>query len=77
MNKHAADNVMVWACMAACETGTLVFIDDVNADRSSRRNCEAYRAILPYQIETNAAKLIGTCFTAKMDNDSKWSEKAT
>ena len=44
-------------------TGSLVFIDDVTADRSSRMNSEAYSATLSAQIQLNAAKLIGQCFT--------------
>ena len=42
--KHGG-SVMVWACMAANGTGSLVFIDDVTADKSSRMNSEVFRAI--------------------------------
>lgn len=35
-----------WACMAASEIGSLMFIDDMTADSSSRKNCEVCRAIL-------------------------------
>lgn len=34
--KHDGGNVMAWAWMAANEPGSLVFIDDVNADKSSK-----------------------------------------
>ena len=57
--KLAGASVMAWACMAANGTGSLVFIDDVTADRSSRMNSEVYRATLPAQIQSNATKLIG------------------
>lgn len=36
-----------------------MFIDDLNADRSSRINSDMCRAILAAQIQPNAAKLIG------------------
>lgn len=31
-NRLGGSSVMVWACMAANETGSLVFIDDVTTD---------------------------------------------
>ena len=49
---------MAWACMAANGTGSLVFIDDVTADRNRRMNAEVHRPILSAQIQSNAAKLI-------------------
>ena len=55
----------------------MVFIDDVTADRSSRMNSEVYRALLSAQIQQNAAKLIGQCFTVQMNNDPKNTVKAT
>ena len=48
---------MAWACMAANGTGSLVFIDDVTAGRSSKMNSEVYRAILSAQLQPNATKL--------------------
>ena len=39
---------------------SLVFIDDVTADRRNKMNSEMYRALLSAQIE-----LIGWCFTAQ------------
>uniref|UniRef100_A0A3P9K0U6 Transposase Tc1-like domain-containing protein n=1 Tax=Oryzias latipes TaxID=8090 RepID=A0A3P9K0U6_ORYLA len=60
--KHSGGSVMVWACMAASGTGTLVFIDDVTQDRSSPMNSEVFRDILSVKIQVNAAKLIGRCF---------------
>ena len=40
---------MTWTCMAANGTGSLVFTDDVTADRSSRMNAEK-----SYQVELSA-----------------------
>ena len=68
---------MAWACMAANGTGSLVFIDDVTADKSSRMNSEVFRAILSAQIQPNASELIGRRFTVQMDNDPKHTAKAT
>ena len=41
--KHGGGIVMAWACMTAY--GSLVFIDDVTADKSSRINSEVFQAI--------------------------------
>ena len=50
---------MVWACIAANGTGSLVFIDDVTADKSSRM--KVFRAILSAHIQPNASeRLDGT-----------------
>ncbi|KAG2462898.1 TCB1 transposase, partial [Polypterus senegalus] len=75
--KHGGGSVMAWACMAASGTGTLVFIDDVTQDRSSRMNSEVFRDILSAQIQLNAVKLIGQHFMIQMDNDPKHTAKAT
>ncbi len=45
--------VVAWACMAASGTGSLVFIDDVTTDKSSRMNSECFRAILSAHIQPN------------------------
>ena len=75
--KHGGGSVMVWACMAASGTGSLLFIDDVTADKSSRMNSEVFGAILSAHIQPNASKLIGRSFTMQMDNDLKHTAKAT
>ena len=69
--KHGGGSVAAWTCMAANGTGSLVFFDDVTADRSSRMNSEVYRVILSAQIQSNAARLIGRHFTVEIDNDPK------
>ena len=38
--KQDGGSVMAWACMAANGTGSLVFVDDVTADKSSKMNSE-------------------------------------
>ena len=48
--KHGDGSVMAWACMAASGTGSLVFIDDITADKSNRMNSEVFRAILSAHI---------------------------
>ena len=75
--KHGGGSVMAWACMAANGTGSLVFIDDVTADKSSRINSEVFRAILYAHIQPNVSELIGRYFTVQMDNDPKHTAKAT
>ena len=68
--KHGA-GLMVCACMAATDTGTVVFIDDVTADSSST-NSELYRSILSAQVQGHASKLIGCHFhSQQQDNDCK------
>ncbi len=69
--------VVAWACMAASGTGSLVFIDDVTTDKSSRMNSEVFRAILSAHFQPNASELIGRRFTVQMDNDPKHTAKAT
>ncbi|KAF7662699.1 hypothetical protein LDENG_00229840 [Lucifuga dentata] len=67
---------MARTCMAANGTGSLVFIDDMSADRSSRMNAEVFRALLSAQIKPSAAKLIGRRFTVEMDSDPKYTVKS-
>ena len=51
---------MAWTCMAVNGTRSLVFINDVTADRSNRMNSEVYRALLSALIQPNAAKVYST-----------------
>ena len=53
--KRGGSGVMAWSCMAANGTESLVFIDDVTADRSSKVHSEVYRATLSAQIQPDAA----------------------
>lgn len=52
---------MAWACMAVSWNRSLVFTDDVTADRSSRKNGDAFGALLSARIQPNATALIGDC----------------
>ena len=61
---HVGGSFMAWVCMYANRTGSLVSIDDVTANRSSRMNSKVYRVIIFAQTYLNAAKLTGQCFTA-------------
>lgn len=60
---------MAWACMASNGTGSLMFVDDVRKERSSRVNSDMHRVILSTPTQSSAAKLIGQRFTVQMDND--------
>lgn len=63
--------VEAWTCMAANRTGSLVFTEDVTADRSSGMDSKVNGARLSVQIQSNAAKLIGWHGTIQLDNDPK------
>ncbi len=65
--KHGGGSVMAWAYMAASGTGSLVFIDDVTADKSSRMNSEVFRAIL----SAHSAKCFRTHWTALHSADGQ------
>uniref|UniRef100_A0A0E9XB48 Uncharacterized protein n=1 Tax=Anguilla anguilla TaxID=7936 RepID=A0A0E9XB48_ANGAN len=54
--------------MAATVTSSLVFIDDVTADISSRMNSVVYRSLLSAQVQPNASKLIGRKCILQQDN---------
>ncbi len=41
--KHSGGNVMAWAFVASSRTGSLIFINDVTHDGSSKINSEVYR----------------------------------
>ncbi len=67
----------LWACMAASGTGSLVFIDDVTADKSSRMNSEVFRAILSAHIQPNASETHWTALHSADGHDPKHTAKAT
>ena len=70
---------MAWACMAASGMGSLVLINDVNADRSRIINSEVYRFyILSANIKPNASfnLLGGTSSYVEQDNDLKNTARA-
>ncbi len=50
---------MAWAYMAANGPGSLVFIDDVTGDRSSRMNSEVFKAMLTFSqiLQTDRTQL--------------------
>ncbi len=75
--KHSGGNVMAWACMASSGTGSLIFIDDVTHDGSSKMNSEVYRNILSDNLKKDATKLIGRSFIMQQDNDPKHTAKTT
>ena len=75
--KHGGGNVMFWACMAASGTGSLICIDDVTHDGSSKMNSEVYRNILSANLKKNASKLIGRSFIMQQDNDPKHTANTT
>lgn len=70
MIRSTAPHLMAYVCIAADGTGSLVFIDDVTADKSSRMNTEMYRDNQP-----NDSKLTGQRFTVQKDNDPKYTRK--
>ncbi len=75
--KHSGGNVMAWACIASSGTGSLIFINDVTHDGSSKINSEVYRNILSDNLQKDATKLIGRSFIMQQDNDTKHSAKTT
>ena len=64
--KHSGGGVMAWACMAAEGTGSLIFIDDITADGSSKINSEVDRHILSAQLQANVSKPICQRFNKTM-----------
>ncbi len=69
--KHSGGNVMAWAFIASSGTGSLIFINDVTHDGSSKINSEVYRNILSDNLQKDATKLIGRSFIIQQDNDPK------
>ncbi len=75
--KHSGGNVIAWACIASSGRGSLIFINDVTHDGSSKMNSEVNRNILSANLQKDATKLIGRSFIMQQDNDPKHSAKAT
>ncbi len=75
--KHSGGNVMAWAFIASSGTGSLIFINDVTHDGSSKINSEVYRNILSDNLQKDATKLLGRSFIMQQDNDPKHSAKTT
>ncbi len=69
--KHSGGNVMAWAFIASSGTGSLIFINDVTHDGSSKINSEVYRNILSDNLKKDATKLIVRSFIMQQDNDPK------
>ncbi len=65
---------MAWAFVASSRTGSLIFINDVTHDGSSKINSEVYRNILSDNLQKDATKPIGIM---QQDNDPKHSAKTT
>lgn len=61
----------LWHVLVRLPTGmgSLVFTDDVTAERSSGMN--VYTSVLHEHVQLNAAKPIGQRFTVPMANDLK------
>ncbi len=75
--KHSGGNVMAWAFIASSGTGSLIFINDVTHDGSSKINSEVFRNILSDSLQKDATKLIGRSFIMQQDNDPKHSAQTT
>ncbi len=68
---------MAWAFIASSGTGSLILINDVTHDGSSKINSAVYRNILSDNLQKDATKLIGRSFIMQQDNDPKHSVKTT
>ena len=60
---------MVWECMAANRTGSLVFIEDVTVEIRSKMNSQVYKAILTIHTLPIAEEMLRWGFTVQMDNE--------
>lgn len=70
--KRGGGSVMAWACVAANETGSLLFTDHVTAERKSRMNSDVFSVSLSAHIQPKAAEVTGRSFTVQMDNEPKY-----
>ena len=75
--KHSGGSGIAWAFMAASGVGSLIFIDDVTHDGSSRMNSEVYKNILSANLGRNASKIFGRNFIMQQDNDPKHTANTT
>ena len=75
--KHSGEGVQAWACMAAEDTGSLLFTDDITADGSRKMYSEVYGHILSAQVQVNTSKLIGQWFILQQDDDPKHTANAS
>ena len=57
--------------MASPVVGSLIYIEDLTQDWSSRMNSEVYKNILSANLQGNASKLIGNYLIVQQDNDPK------
>ena len=58
MIRCVSNHQQSWPCIAAGETRSLAFIDDVIADGCIRMRSETHEAIVSAHIQLNATKLI-------------------
>ncbi len=68
---------MAWAFIASSGTYSLIFINYVTHDGSSKINSEVYRNILSDNLQKDATKLNGRSFIMQQDNDPKHTAKTT
>ena len=74
--KLGGGGVIAWACMAASGEGSLIFIDDVTCDGSSRMN-DIYKNIMSANLRRNVSKLIVimqqcTNTTKDLNREKRW-----
>ena len=68
---------MAWPSVGASGVCSLIFIDDVTHDGSSRMNSEVYKHILSANLWRNMSKLIGRNFLIQQDNNLKHTANTT
>lgn len=55
--ENSGGSVVVWPCVAAPATDSLIFTDDDIHEGDTRMNSEEYRNILSANLQWNASKL--------------------
>ena len=63
--------------MASPGMGSLMFIDDVTCDGSSKINSEVYWNIFSVNLKRDGTKVIGRSFIMQQDNNPKYPTKTT